>query len=58
MITFSEMPYERPDPEKLKETMKTLTERLQGAKSYEEAKEVFLEKEKEARHVDTLVNLA
>ena len=58
MITFPEMPYERPDPEELKAKLKTLTERLQGAKSYEEAKEVFLEKEKEARHVDTLATLA
>ena len=58
MITFPEMPYERPDPEELKAKLKALTERLQGAKSYEEAKAVFLEKEKEARHVDTLATLA
>ena len=33
MITFPEMPYERPDPEELKAKLKALTERLQGAKS-------------------------
>ncbi len=58
MMTFPEMPYERPDPEKIKETLKALTEKLRGAKSYAEAKAVFLEKDREGRHADTLSTLA
>ncbi len=58
MITFPEMKYERPDLEKVKEGMRALTERLKAAKTYAEAREVFLEKEEEARHVETMGNLA
>ena len=57
MITFPEMPYSRPDMDEIKKSLKALTERLQAAKSYEEAREVFLEKEKEAKHVETLGTL-
>ncbi len=58
MITFPEMPYERPDLDAVKENLKKLTERLQAAESYAEAKAVFLEKEQLGRHVDTLGTLA
>ena len=44
-MKFSEMPYTRPDAEALKKQMSQLTERLQNAASYEEARQVFLEKE-------------
>ena len=58
MITFPEMNYERPDAEQIKENLKNLTERLKAANTYEEAKAVFLEKDRLERHVDTLATLA
>lgn len=57
-MKFSEMPYERPDLDKVKRELGDLTARLKAAKSYEEARAVFLEKEAAERHVDTLVTLA
>ena len=57
-MKFSEMPYERPDLDKVKRELGDLTGRLKAAKSYEEARVVFLEKEAAERHVDTLVTLA
>ena len=52
-MKFSQMPYERPDLEGMKQTLSGLVERLKGAASYEEAKAVFLEKEQELKHIDT-----
>ncbi|MBR0437493.1 MAG: M3 family oligoendopeptidase [Clostridia bacterium] len=57
-MKFSEMPYKRPDPDAVKESLRALTERLKAAKSYEEAKAVFLEKEEQAKDVVTLETLA
>ncbi len=57
-MKFSEMPYERPDLDKVKRELGDLTGRLKAAESYEEARAVFLEKEAAERHVDTLVTLA
>ncbi len=57
-MKFSQMPYERPDPEAVKQTLCALTERLKAAKTYAEAKAVFLEKEAQAKIVDTLGTLA
>ena len=57
-MKFSEMPYERPDLDKVKRELGALTARLKAAKSYEEARAVFLEKEAAERHVDTLATLA
>ena len=57
-MKFSEMPYERPDLEGLKQTLAGLTQRLKAASSYDEARAVFLEKEEEERHIDTLATLA
>ncbi len=57
-MKFSEMPYERPDLEGLKQTLAGLTQRLKAATSYDEAKAVFLEKEETERHIDTLTTLA
>ena len=48
-MKFSEMPYTRPDAEALKKQMSQLTERLKSAASYEEARQVFLEKEAASR---------
>ena len=57
-MKFSEMPYVRPDAEKVKKDLQDLTERLRNAKSYEEAHDVFLEKEKKEKYVDTMGTLA
>ncbi len=57
-MKFSEMPYERPDAEAVKEQLKELTERLKGARDYGEAREVFLEKEERAKAVETMSTLA
>ena len=53
-MKFSEIPYTRPDPEQTRETFRELTERLKNAKSYEEARAVFLEKEEKSGFVDTM----
>ncbi len=57
-MKFSEMPYERPDLASLKRQMAELTERFQKAADYPAAREVFLEKERFAKHVSTLSTLA
>ena len=56
-MKFSQMPYERPDLEAVKKQLAALTERLEKAESYEAARAVFLEKEEEGKHVDTLATL-
>ena len=50
-LKFREMPYERPDGEALKESIRALTEKLCAAESYEAAKAVFLEKETLFKHI-------
>ena len=57
-MKFSEMAYTRPDPEAVKAKLKDLTERLTNAKSYAEARAIFLEKEEEEKVVDTMGTLA
>ena len=57
-MKFSEMKYERPDLQAIKDEFSQLTKRLCEAESYEEARKVFLEKEKSEKHVDTLATLA
>jgi M3 family oligoendopeptidase len=57
-MKFSEMPYQRPDPEAVKNDLRSLTERLRAAASYEEAKAVFLEKEEQGKRVETMGTLA
>lgn len=56
-MKFSEMPYERPNLDTLKQEMTALTEQLAAAKTYEEAKEVFLAEENWMKHVETLGTL-
>ena len=41
-MKFSEMTYTRPDPAASKQRLSALTEELKSAKSYEEARRVFL----------------
>ena len=51
-MKFSEMPYERPDVEEMKKGFRAFTERLKNAASYEEAREVFLEYDKQYKKDD------
>ncbi|MBR0198984.1 MAG: M3 family oligoendopeptidase [Oscillospiraceae bacterium] len=57
-MKFSEMPYKRPDPEELKAELQGWTQRLKAAKSYEEARAVFLEKQEKEKHPETMATLA
>ena len=57
-MRFSQMPYQRPDLEAVKERLSQLTARLKGADGYPEAKAVFLEKEEADRRVGTQATLA
>ena len=42
-MRFPEMPYERPDMDEVKQHLESLTAALRAAKTYAEAKQVFLE---------------
>ncbi len=57
-MKFSEIPYQRPDPEKVIAELKALTQRLKDAQSYEEARSVFLEYEEKGKTVSTQSSLA
>ncbi len=57
-MKFTEMPYTRPDPEKVKAELRQLTERLENAPSYDAARAVFLEKEEKEKPVNTMGSLA
>ena len=57
-MKFSEMPYKRPDPDAMKQALSERTEQLKNAKSYAEAKAVFLEKEELEKSVGTMGTLA
>jgi len=57
-MKFSEMPYTRLDVEKLKEQMRSLVEGLRTAESYEQARELFLAKERLEKSVSTQSTLA
>lgn len=56
-MKFKEMPYKRPDPEAIIQTIKDLTERLKNAKSFEEADAVFLAYEEAEKEADTMAAL-
>ena len=57
-MKFSEIQYARPDGEAMKAEFAALTEGLRNAKSYEEARAVFLEKEEDSKLVSTMWSLA
>lgn len=57
-MKFKDMPYERPNPDEVKAKIAEFIEREKAASTYEEAKAIFLEQEKEAKHVTTMANLA
>ena len=57
-MKFSEMPYVRTDPEKIKRWTAEYTEKLKNAQSYEKARAVFLAYQEEYKKDDTLIVLA
>ena len=57
-MKFSDMKYERPDGEALKEHLKALTEALKQADSFEAAEKVFLEHDTAEREVNGQICLA
>ncbi len=57
-MKFSEMPYARPDLDAVKQQFADLRTRLENARSYAEAREIFLEEETLNKHVDTAAQLA
>lgn len=57
-LKFSDMPYERPDLEGLKDLYRDHIRRLKEARTYEEARAVFLSSEEEERRVGTQSSLA
>lgn len=57
-MKFSKMKYTRPDMDAVKKTIVDFTKRLKDAKTYDEAKAVFLENEEEGKHLQTQYTLA
>lgn len=57
-MKFSQMTYERLDVENVKAQIQELITKLENAKSYEEARAVFLEQNTLEKHVDTMMTLA
>ncbi|MBR2406570.1 MAG: M3 family oligoendopeptidase [Clostridia bacterium] len=56
-MKFSEIPYQRPQVEELKEQLTSLTERLRAAADYAQAKAVFLEREQVCNALTTAQTL-
>ncbi len=57
-MKFRDMPYERPDINKVKADLAAFIERFKNAASYEEAKAVYLELETYQAHLSTMGSLA
>lgn len=57
-MKFSEMTYSRPDIQAVKLAFENLVERLVAAESYEQARDVFMEKEEQEKHIQTQETLA
>lgn len=53
MIKFSEIPYTRPDIDKVKEEITKLTDELKSADSYNKARDAFVRKDALERHVES-----
>ena len=56
-MKFSEMTYTRPDPAASKQRLSALTAELKAAKSYEEARKVFLSHANTAVHWTTVLSV-
>lgn len=57
-MKFSEMKYERPSLDEAKKAFCELCEKLENAKTYDEAKALFLREEELSRHFETMATLA
>ena len=57
-MIFKDMKYERPDLDGLKAKLSSYVEGLKNAKSYEEARSLFLALEQDSKHVETMSTLA
>ena len=57
-MKFKDMPYSRIDGEEAKRITQEFTRHLKEAKSYEEARAVFLENEEDSKHFQTMAELA
>ena len=57
-MKFSQMPYERPDVDKVESGLEELTQALENAESYDAARALFLKKEEMLRHLYTMSTLA
>ena len=57
-MKFKDMPYNRYDCNQVKKDLAEYTEKLKAAKTYEEARALFLALEEESKHFDTAVTLA
>lgn len=57
-MKFSDMKYQRPDLQQIKDEYSALIVKLQNAESYQQAKEVFVEKETLDKHINTQATLA
>lgn len=57
-MKFSEMPYSRPDVEKLTADFKEIIEKLNNAATFEEADELFAESGRISAQVDTAFSIA
>ena len=57
-MKFKDMPYERLDIQELGARQDAYTASLKEAKTYEEARKLFLEVEKESKHIMTMATLA
>ena len=58
MIKFSEMKYERPDMDAVKAEIARLVTAFRACGSYEEARKLFIEKDRLERHVDSMATLS
>lgn len=58
MVKFKDMQYTRPDVAQVKAELTERVEKLKAAASYAEAKEIFLEWEREMKHISTQATLA
>ena len=57
MMRFSEMPYERPDMEALKQEIEEAARRVREAKSYAEVREAYFAVQEKERDADTMFTL-
>ena len=58
MLRFSEMSYERPDPEQLKREMQVILDAFNNAETYEQAKKQFITKDRLSRHIMSVSTIA